>query len=56
MLFPFLYKVFIDLASIALEELEFLVVLVGKAFLVENNEAINHDNIKNKLGNQLSFL
>ena len=53
---PFISKVFLDLSLIASKELGFLTVLVEKAFLVKIQEAVNHDKIKNKLGDLLSFL
>ena len=37
----FLPKVFMDTASTAPEELGFLAVVAGKAFLLENNTASN---------------
>ena len=52
----FIYKVFFDLSSTALEELGFLVVSAGKAFLVEYLEALNYKEMKDKLGDLLSFL
>ena len=44
-LFPFIGKIFIDLGSIALEEVWFLVVSIGKLFLVENSDSLNYDRI-----------
>ena len=52
----FLYKVFIDSVSTTLEELGLLVVLAEKTFLVENMNAPNHNEMKDKIGDLLFFL
>ena len=53
---PFLLKVFLECSSSAPEELGFLAVATGKAFLAENEDAPNKDNLKDKLGDILCFL
>ena len=53
---PFLLKLFLECSSSAPEELGFLAVAAGKAFLAENEDAPNKDNLKDKLGDILCFL
>ena len=53
---PFLLKAFLDAGSSAPEDLGFLAAATGKAFLEENNDAPNIENLKDRLGNVLSFL
>ena len=53
---PFLSKVLIDSSSTAPEELGLLAVSAGKSFLVDKEEASNHAQMKEKLGDVLCFL
>jgi hypothetical protein len=53
---PFISKVFMDAGSTAPEELGFLAVSAGKAFLEEHQDHSNKDNIKEKLGILLCYL